>query len=278
MADPAASLPAPRQVLTSLITRIASIPLLPEPAPGARVPIWTAEAHQSSNTLARVPEEHRHLIITLHVLFPGQVLPALDLLDRGLVTKLIVEPLGPGRKDPRSGGPKREKEGPEDDHMEEEDGEVPAREGTSSPLFLVWSTAHANSHPRRKRGGGASTSTPAANQAYHVRLDAWNCSCAGFAYSSFPATSTEQRSGSAVSTARPVGRVATERQVEVEAGWSFGGMSLDGTATGPGGDNVPLCKHFLACLLAERWREALGQYVHERRVTREEMAGYVAEL
>jgi len=41
---------------------------------------------------------------------------------------------------------------------------------------------------------------------------------------------------------------------------------------------VPVCKHLLACLLAERWEAALGGYVIERRVGREEMAGIAAEV
>jgi hypothetical protein len=61
------------------------------------------------------------------------------------------------------------------------------------------------------------------------------------------------------------------------AEWSFGGMSLDGIEAGAG-EGVPVCKHLLACLLAERWGTALGQYVAEREVVKEEMAGIVAEV
>lgn len=54
---------------------------------------------------------------------------------------------------------------------------------------------------------------------------------------------------------------------------SFGGTTVDGPDEG-----TPVCKHLLACLLAERWRGALGRYVVERRVKREEMAGLVADV
>lgn len=64
---------------------------------------------------------------------------------------------------------------------------------------------------------------------------------------------------------------------ETDMEWSFGGMSLDGLAAGAG-EGVPVCKHLLACLLADRWSVALGRYVVERRVGREEMAGIVADV
>lgn len=55
---------------------------------------------------------------------------------------------------------------------------------------------------------------------------------------------------------------------------SFGGFSFDDAAQ----QGVPICKHILACLLAEKWEAALGGYVLERSVTREEMAGIVADV
>ena len=44
---------------------------------------------------------------------------------------------------------------------------------------------------------------------------------------------------------------------------------------GEGGGEVPLCKHLLASLLAERW-DVIGGLVEEREVGREEMAGWAA--
>jgi hypothetical protein len=69
--------------------------------------------------------------------------------------------------------------------------------------------------------------------------------------------------------------------MDIDMEWTFGGASLDGSAAGAGagaGEGVPVCKHLLACLLAERWSVALGRYVVERRVGREEMAGIVADV
>ncbi len=235
---------------------------------------------------------YRHFIITLHVLFPNLVLPALDLLDRGLVTKLVVELLDLDKKDPGVEEVQREREkqgevadgGVRDVDTAEVQGGSESKqhqqEKLPTPLFLVRSTAQAGNHPRRKRSTGASTPASGPGQAYHVRLDAWNCSCAGFAYSAFPAAEPAQLApgDSEVPVGPAVSTVARENAEADDPGWSFGGVSLDGTVHGPAGDSVPVCKHLLACLLADRWREALGRYVVERKVTGVELAGYVAEL
>lgn len=53
----------------------------------------------TGNVLADAPEGVRKVLLTLHVLFPGELLPALDLLDRRLVTRLRVR----GTRDVRGG-------------------------------------------------------------------------------------------------------------------------------------------------------------------------------
>jgi hypothetical protein len=177
-----------------------------------------------------------------------------------------------------------------------------------------------SAHPRRRHGsaheGSLSGSTPK-HMAYAVRLGAWTCTCAAFAFSAFSATATvagpgldgnftsteggsghrEQGSGMDLNgddqeagresvpdrkkgkqTEEAVAGGARENAMGEQSGaWSFGGMSLDGTEAGTS-ESVPICKHLLACLLAERWKPALGRYVSERRLRKEEMAGIVAEL
>jgi hypothetical protein len=44
------------------------------------------------------------------------------------------------------------------------------------------------------------------------------------------------------------------------------------------GEDVPCCKHLLACLLAEQWSEQLEVYVEKKNVSKEEYAGTVAGL
>lgn len=120
---------------------------------------------------------------------------------------------------------------------------------------------------------------------YTVRLEAWNCSCAAFAFASFPPSNVypekvpwelefgDQDSVEVMGGFRTVVDGKKEGGVEGEEGrWEFGGESADGRDGGA----VPVCKHLLACVLGERWGVLKG-YVKERSVGREEMAGLAGE-
>ena len=67
-------LPDPRTLLTALVNALP-----PEPANTT-----------TSNPLATLPQSSKNLLLTLHVLFPHELLPALDLLDRRLVTRFQI--------------------------------------------------------------------------------------------------------------------------------------------------------------------------------------------
>jgi hypothetical protein len=109
---------------------------------------------------------------------------------------------------------------------------------------------------------------------YVVRLEAWHCTCAAFAFAAVQ--------GEAVRLSWEVEPLelgaeprGTRAETETEPEWTFGGTSLDGLVADEG---VPVCKHLLACLLAERWSAVLGSFVVERRAGREEIAGIVANV
>ncbi|VUC19814.1 unnamed protein product [Clonostachys rosea] len=68
-------LPSHRQILTALIDAISSACSVNEPESDA----------------ATQPIDRRRLFLTLHVLFPNLLLPALDLIDRKLVTLLTLQ-------------------------------------------------------------------------------------------------------------------------------------------------------------------------------------------
>jgi len=100
---------------------------------------------------------------------------------------------------------------------------------------------------------------------YEVRLQAWNCSCAAFAFAAF---SGEWDGTSEIEDRR----IASDGEdggddEEVAGAGSWGGKSL--------GHSVPVCKHLLACVLAEKV-EGLAAFVEEKLVSREEMAGLAA--
>ena len=210
------NVPSQRKFLTTLIKNLAS----------------TQSAHTSSvaEGSSHLPPASRPLLLTLHVLFPSLLLPALDLLDRRLVTHLIV----PGQQ---AGG----------EHATE--------------THIVKSVGTTIARRRNDSAAVASSSSSSLKRSYVVSLRAWNCSCASFAFDAFPAAeeAADQRGDE---------RMGTD--------WEFGSMSLDGLSGV--GEDVPCCKHLLACLLAMEWGEVLGSYVERKEVSREEYAGTVAAL
>ncbi|KAM7194105.1 hypothetical protein V8F33_007432 [Rhypophila sp. PSN 637] len=323
----------------------------------------------AGNILKQVPLSHRHLIITLHVLFPGLVLPALDLLDRGLVGRVI---LGKGSS---STIPIKREQQKREAIKKEEDKQRGTKETTNSKkkvdqsppkFYLVRSAQEKPTSRRRNRGqqrrrqhqryesgdddqeedyheradmSGGNNLFPGGPRAYIVRLEAWNCTCAAFAFAaSFPihprttsseAGQTEKKpqqqdgneqdddddnrrdttgqerettghgagidqdsaedegermdmdpppaeldSDTIMKNEQPLEEAGNGQDTRDTSGWTFGGLTLEQR----GGDCPPLCKHLLACLLAERWNDALGQYVVERQVSKQEMAGIVAEI
>jgi hypothetical protein len=55
---------------------------------------------------------------------------------------------------------------------------------------------------------------------------------------------------------------------DCDGDWHFGGLSL--------GEGIPMCKHLLACILVERWKQDFGDGVEEREISIEELAGWGA--
>ncbi|CAG8954918.1 hypothetical protein HYFRA_00008606 [Hymenoscyphus fraxineus] len=282
-------LPTPRHLLTSLINTLTTPPP-PAPAPPSTQPptINTPYPHASKETttnqnpLRNLPASHRALLTTLHVLFPpGMVLQSLDLLDRGLVTRIICVP-SPSQAHPTS---PREGETAKDLEREEQvwppqanihlppetlNNAIPEEKerGKNNVIYRV-----SSSQPQKSRFShsysGAGTGT---GQVYTVRLKAWNCSCAAFAFSAFPAAYSSrpwelEREYGDEETGGKRGDEGEEEE------WEFGDGCLDGLQ----GEGVPVCKHLLACLLGERWGSVVGGLVKEREVGREEMAGLGAE-
>ncbi|KAL1865148.1 Coproporphyrinogen-III oxidase [Diaporthe australafricana] len=330
MSSSSSALPTPRQLLTSILNSISEIPAPTTPAAGAgtalqgsskatRTDSFTERAREpATNPLKLLDPRHRPLFTTLHVLFPSLLLPALDLLDRGLVTRLV----GPEEAEedataaPAEGSRPRHQDGGPDETRQEDGGDAGMRDQTppplpSSPVYLVRS---AQKPPRRPYGGGgggnsstasAPSTSSSSQRTYVVHTAAWNCTCAAFAFSAFPPLATsslllaparaEPRDSGGAGAASPMPTVAMavsveggageEGEEEGEAGGEraachFGGLSFDGTGADVSGEASvpPCCKHLLACVLAERWGGGLGRYVSWRTVGREEMAGVFADV
>ncbi|CAG8975556.1 hypothetical protein HYALB_00005624 [Hymenoscyphus albidus] len=298
-------IPTPRHLLTSLINTLTTPPP-PAPAPPStqQPTINTPYPHSSkettTNPLRNLSASHRALLTTLHVLFPpGMVLQSLDLLDRGLVTRIMCVPSEAHSTPPQEGEMGRDFERGEGQvwppqanihlPLETLNDAVPEKKeerGKNNVIYRV-----SSSQPQKSRfshsHSGAGTGT---GQVYTVRLQAWNCSCAAFAFSAFPAAHSsrpwehERDYGDEEEMGGKREEMGGKREEEE---WEFGDGCLDGLngegvpvygcLDGLNGEGVPVCKHLLACLLGERWRGVVGGLVKEREVGREEMAGLGAE-
>lgn len=312
---PSSSLPTPQQLLTSLLDTIAAIPAPDaEPhrqkqasinSPASSKPVGGILKRPGppppSNLLKLLDPSHRKYFLTLHVLFPSLLLPALDLLDRGLVSRLALPP-----------------------HKDHEDGDagnlggMTTDEDTRLPPAAIAPAAnksfqrtsqvyHVRSAVQRKifkRGGGGgggggggrleeaslveeggsvqnhSSSSSSISKFYIIHTTAWNCTCAAFAFAAFPPLPSEDVAASLLDL--NVSAAATADDDGENDGMTdeqprFGGLSFSNDGV-EGTGMPPCCKHLLACVLAERWGAVLGRYVTERSVTREEMAGIFADI
>ncbi|OQN98637.1 hypothetical protein B0A48_15303 [Cryoendolithus antarcticus] len=183
--------------------------------------------------LAAADAQIKSTLLTLYTLFPNELLPALDLLDRGLVTRLKLAI---------------------DEHGSTYNTELLPDQSLIS-TYYVRSAQPPSTHSRSKH---RTVQTPTY---YEVHLNSWSCSCPAFAFSAFPATIPALDSPDLVSA------MDVERTV-AKYGWVFGGLGR--------GMEAPVCKHLLACVLAERCEGFARGMVEEREVSREEMAGWAA--
>ncbi|KAI0202569.1 hypothetical protein F4808DRAFT_449627 [Astrocystis sublimbata] len=272
-----------------------SIPVTSEMALANPLLVPSAPPPSTNNPLKLIPPAYRSILTTLHVLYPTTLLPALDLLDRRLVTRK------PQAED--NGIPSAEEMNEMNDISNPQDPNNPQdirnpqaakqsqAEAKAEPLYHLVRSAQPQSHRHRDQpySGG---------RVYAVRLPSWNCTCAAFAFAAFPPLPSRNslRNASSPDESEYVisdyhdEEIKTRDEDEVMGNdmdtdmntkanttdkWEFGGLSTDGK---DGSTGVPCCKHLLACVLAERWSAVLGGYMEERLVSREEAAGLVGDL
>ena len=103
-----------------------------------------------------------------------------------------------------------------------------------------------------------------------MRLKAWNCSCAAFVFAGVNCLQNSMAESLAVHhDGGDSGACGAVEGEGVESGkGAFGGLIR-------GEGEVPVCKHLLACYLAESWAGFDG-CVEERVVSKEEMSGWAA--
>lgn len=256
MSDPTI-LPSTRRLLTALINTLATSSKQDNHD-------QAQEQTTTSNPLLTASETTKSTLLTLHTLFPTDLLPALDLLDRGLVTRFVLAP----SSDETNPNP------PQD--VQENLADPPPSTRKQTLAYYVRSSR--SSHPRSRAAvQTSSTSTSSSTTAittHSVHLNAWTCSCPAFAFAAFPAADEP-----------PDPRVNTSDHEDDDddddedwfasttttaTEWRFGGLTRGDARAVP-----PVCKHLLACVIAERCGSFAG-LVEERQVGVEEAAGWAA--
>ncbi|KAJ5540665.1 hypothetical protein N7494_005741 [Penicillium frequentans] len=207
----------------------------------------------SASQLTRV----KPLMLTLHCLFPNDLLPALDILDRRLVQRLVREDraITTPEHGQRLATEQQNTGQAETTYMNNYDSQ-------HEDIFLVISASTAAPQ------AAPSSTFPTQEQlkGYEVRLQAWACTCPTFTLSAFrnihsrTEVSADSLSGSVLPDLRP-------------GCYPFGGTLSRVTDRG----SPPVCKHILACILFARCPGLFGGSGDGRRpVSMEELAGWCA--
>jgi hypothetical protein len=210
-----------------------------------------------SNPLHSVPDTVKKQLLSLQVLFPNEFVPALDLLDRKLVTRFRIcdsSQVGATVTETQRGAPETAPVQMQDQVM---------TKGTHDSEHEHGTTYYVRSAQQRSSRFNTSYDT---TTCYEVRLQAWNCSCPAFAFFAFPTIHAEPR---ALACHISNGSNAAMDQADSNGGWIFGGISL-------GEGMPPVCKHLLACVLVEKCHGLFGAYVEEMDVSVQAAAGWAA--
>lgn len=213
---------------------------MPLPSPLAFLSsLFSSATSSAASNGPALSSETKPILLTLHCLFPSELLPALDLLDRRLVTRFVLEPLALPVDDAYQRG------------SEEPLSRLENHEGRAAVYYVRSS--------QRSRHPGAAVEATGIN--YEVRLQAWNCTCPAFAFATFGPQDED--------TQAYLGNGdGDEKGKDAKMKYRFGGFAL-------GEREVPVCKHLLACFLIEMGG-GLGGFANQRVVERQEMAGWAA--
>jgi hypothetical protein len=261
-------LPSKSEFLTSLINQLSTIQPAASRAADRDIATTTSgttryndaalslrdrESGRTANPLSRLSASQlsklEPLMLTLHSLFPNELLLALDILDRKLVQRFLV------MKDKAEA---KEREGKTDDISSDPPQGKSPEWNDKSTVYFVRSTASTRGDLERS---------------YEVRLRAWNCSCPGFAFSAFgelePPSSDDAMMSAEVGLARPE---EDDRNASKENPWFGGSLTRAASNSSP-----PVCKHLLACVLASRCPALFAHGMEERSdISKMELAGRCA--
>ncbi|KKA16788.1 hypothetical protein T310_9608 [Rasamsonia emersonii CBS 393.64] len=173
-------IPCTSRFLTSLITQLASFenPTTKDgPAHHTGALLSRNQEHErAKNTLSRLPASDlsrvKSLMLTLHCLFPNELLLALDILDRRLVKRFIVREELELASAAGTVEEEEEREASPRGNAQQINSAFSPGQADEEEIYFVRSMFQPST-----RGGPPKT--------YEVRLRSWNCTCPAFALSAF---------------------------------------------------------------------------------------------
>ena len=210
MATPSPALPTSRTFITQLFDSLSTLPS--DQAAAAT----NNNVKTNTNPLNNLSDATRKQLLSFQVVFPTEFIPALDLLDRRLVTRFHIRneeqmaelktgvDAGDQQQDvqmmqdttaeseapPQKQQQQQQQQQQEDNHART----TPATTREANPtdkdkINDCNNTIYYVRSAQQQRSSRFATSYDTTTY-YQVRLRAWNCSCPAFAFSAFPATTT----------------------------------------------------------------------------------------
>ncbi|CAN9389828.1 unnamed protein product [Alternaria alternata] len=308
MASPSSALPTSRTFITQLFDSLSTLPS--DQAAAAT----NDNAKTNTNPLNNLSDETRKQLLSLQVVFPTEFVPALDLLDRRLVTRFHIrneEQMAELKTVVDAGDRQQdvhmmqdttaESEAPPPQQQQQQQQEnahartTPATPKEADPTdkdkindLNNNNTIYYVRSAQQQRSSRFATSYDTTTY-YQVRLRAWNCSCPAFAFSAFPATTVTTRhveneeEAAEVAVHTPLHNNNSTTHQEVNNNKDSNNNNADNkwifggiSLVGKETTPPPVCKHLLACVFVERCNGLFGGFVEDREVSVEEAAGWAA--
>lgn len=258
-----ASLPGPSELLTSVINQLSTI----DPEPATDSTTVSGIYNPLSSCRPDVQSKAKSLLLTLHCLFPNELLLALDTLDKKLVTKCRISSSGTQQPPQQQ---RHDKDRRQDVYFVRSQSSVSSSSSSSSSTAMPVA-------------GAAGASEGTIGSSYEVHLHSWNCTCPAFTLAmvrelSWDDAGDEDDEQNAYGSSE---RGISDRNTADD--WIFGGSltkrptagrRLDGSGqssaslshdptTSAASPRSVCCKHLLACVLAARCPRLFASGVRE---------------
>ncbi|KAK2739158.1 hypothetical protein FQN55_009563 [Onygenales sp. PD_40] len=264
------TLPASPQFITSIISQLSKF----------NTPPTTDNNTSPNNPFSRLPppiiSKVKPLLLTLHCLFPNELLLALDILDRKMIKRYIPRrtlnhPVDVDLEQQQQ-QQQQQQQGTNNAHPEPEPlpsdphqvrAEIEERETCENPDQVYFVRSSSSTNPSRPG------TTQAQERHYTVCLNAWNCSCPAFALAAFQDLSSRDLAADSGLEEGEVGDYSAWDD-ETSSMLPFGG-TLAREMYGP-----PVCKHLLASMLGSQCPGLFGGGIEEVSVGEQELAARYA--